>query len=186
MVRINQTAKPLSRARLGVMVCMLLSFAARLWHYWGFWGDGYPLWIWGAQIVLPLLACLGFAASMLAPGRLGIHLSILPALMGVTFFMAKASFFTTWHMLVCHTLYTLVGGLYCFTIMGMVRSVRWLQLSVALPLAFHVVMDVVRLVRDGMNFFAFLSELSVLLIMAGLLFASVAIAQMPPHPEDVE
>jgi len=183
MEHMNQT---LSRARLGAMICMLLSFAARLWHYWGFWGDGYPLWIWGAQIVLPLLACLGFAAAMLFPGRRGIFLSILPALMGITFFMAKACFFETWHMLLCHTLYTVVGGLYCFTIMGMVRSVRWLQVSVAAPLAFHVVMDIVQVIRDGTTLQAFLPELSVLLIMAGLLFASFAVEQMPPHPEDVE
>lgn len=136
-----------------------------------------------AQVVLPVGACLLFAASVLLLGRRALWASAFPAFLGVLFFILKAQDFVWWHRLLCTILYLAVAVLYGLTAFGF--PIRKLLLPLfGLPLAFHLLVEDLFLRGPDYTAGQWLQEISVLCIMAALLAAAAAMkpARAPERP----
>ncbi len=164
--------KPLALTAFFLMLC---SAGARIAAYWGFWQGGYdPLTLW-ALIALPLSCNLLCALFMWLFGRTELGLTLIPIWLGCAFFIIKAASFAWWHQVLCTLLYLLVGNLYALTMLGNIKDTIYLKLVFALPLAFHICQDIFLIILDGFVLFDFLTELSVLFVMASLLCTAFVI-----------
>lgn len=155
------------------LVLMLLSAGFRAIYYLRFYMGAFDVLTVGGHILLPLLCNLCFAAFLPTLGQGRIGWTALPVWLGCLFFIIKATGFATWHMLLCCLLYLLVGVLYSLTVLGKLPN-RWPALLVfGLPLLFHIVSDL--FFAAPRPFPAWMLEISVLLVMASLLFAILAL-----------
>ena len=118
---------------------------------------------------LPLCACALFIVCLLLCGGRALWLSFFPLLMGVAFFILRATDFAWWHMLLCTLLYLLVAALYGAAVFSLMPVKKLLVPLFALPLLFHIFVQDMVLQRGTMTAPLWLQEGSVLCIMAGLL-----------------
>ena len=164
---------------------MTMSIVFRIVGCWGLWNDRFFA---ITQILLPVSACLLFILILRFLGDVAFPATILPMLMGMAFFIIKAfSFESMLHMVLCIALYVLVAVLYSCTVLGIIRT-KWLLVPLfALPFLYHVFVEDLAALRDTANPVLFsegMQELSVLAIMLGLLFTSLAIKKRKPPLEE--
>lgn len=131
------------------------------------------------HLMLPLLSAALFVAVVLFLGRTHAWLTSVSVLLGVVFFIVKAlTFDTLVHTVLCIGLYLLVLALYSLTIFGIIPTKKLLYPLFTLPLLYHIfVEDMKRYVfaEPPVPFLEWLPEISVLLIMGGLLCLSVGL-----------
>lgn len=151
-----------------------LSAILRLWHYLA--GPMTPMIFW-VHLLLPVLAAIIFLAGMAMGGKWAKAAVILATVLGVVFFIIKATTFAPWHQALCTVLYLAVLVLFSATILGLLPTKKLLYPLFGLPLMYHI------LVEDTQYYFFadppvpvwyWMPEISVLCIMAGLLCLSVS------------
>lgn len=162
----------LERSSAWAQVCiifMLLSAIFRLFGVWGMWEDEFFR---NTQILLPLCFNLLYALFVFLFGKRGFFMSIIPALMGVAFFIIKALGFDSWlHTVLCIILYLAGAVIYSGTVLGFIRTKWLLPLLAGLPFLYHIFIEDLARLRDTVNPMTLsegLQELSVLCIMAAL------------------
>ncbi len=136
------------------------------------------------QEVLPVIACILFAASLLTDAGDRLYRTAVPVALGCVFFAVKAAGFSPGHRLFCWGLYLVTAGLYYATVRHGLN--KWLFGGVVgCALAYHsVVEDAVQ--RRFLQLYTtpravwtphwwhFLAELTVLMTMTALLLAAVS------------
>ena len=148
---------------------MLCAAAVRCFAYLG--GD-YGIWFTLSQIILPFLTIFIF---IVAAALRNLLISAVAVFLGVLFFIFKAlTFDSLLHTILCIVLYLLVLSLYCLTVIGVIKTKIPLVLAFALPLAEHVVQDIIEIIL-GADINGYLPELSVLLIMGALLCVALGL-----------
>ena len=166
------------------VILMALAIVFRVIGCWGLWNDREYL---ITQIALPIAAGLLFILLALLCGKKLIWITIVPVAMGVAFFVLKAlTFENTVHMLLCIVLYVVILILYFCTTFSIIRTKWFLVLAFGLPFLYHIFVEDLAALRDTANpvtFAAGMQEMSVLCIMLGLFFFSLA---MKKHVKDQE
>lgn len=131
------------------------------------------------HLLLPVLAAGVFFAVVLR--RLTVEYTALGVLFGVVFFIIKAlSFPSRLHTILCIILYLTVLGLYSATVFGLLPTKKLLYPLFGLPLLYHIFVEDMKLyvlAEPRVPYFEWLPEISVLLIMAGLLCISLGLEQ---------
>ena len=163
------------------VVLMLLSAVFRLIGCWGMFSDKFFA---ITQIALPLSCNLLFMLILLTMGKRFFSATAFPVVLGVLFFIIKATTFDSWvHMLLCILLYLLVAVLYCATVFGSVPSKWPLVVLFTLPFLYHVCIEDVARLKDTVNPMSFaegMQEMSVLCIMLALICTSLAMKKKKP------
>ena len=133
------------------------------------------------HLLLPILAAVTFFAVVLT--HRPVEYTALGVLFGVVFFIIKSlSFASRLHTILCIILYLTVLGLYSATVFGLLPTKKLLYPLFGLPLLYHIFVEDMKLyvfADPPVPFFEWLPEISVLLIMAGLLCLSVAMKKKP-------
>lgn len=153
----------------------LLSAILRLWHYLP--GQMTPMIFW-VHLILPVWASVVFLIGIAVGGRWAKGGIILATVLGVIFFIIKATTFAPWHQASCTILYLGVLVLFCGTLLGFLPTKKLLYPLFGLPLVYHIFVE-----DTQYYFFAdppvpvwdWMPEISVLCIMAGLLCLSVSL-----------
>lgn len=129
------------------------------------------------HLLLPVLAAVTFFAVVLR--RKPAEYTALGVLFGVVFFIIKAfTFASSLHTILCVILYLTVLGLYSATVFGVIPTKKLLYPLFGLPLLYHIFVEDMQLyvfAEPPVPFFEWLPEISVLLIMAGLLCISLGL-----------
>jgi hypothetical protein len=127
--------------------------------------------------LLPVLAAVTFFFVVLK--GLPAEYTALGVLFGVVFFMVKAfTFATRLHTVLCLILYLTVLCLYSATVFGVIPTKKLLYPLFWLPLLYHIFVEDMQLyvfAEPPVPYFEWLPEISVLLIMAGLLCISIGL-----------
>lgn len=130
------------------------------------------------HLLLPILAALTFFAVVLRFPRRA-ELTAIGVLFGVVFFIIKAfTFASRLHTVLCVILYLTVLCLYSATVFGCIPTKKLLYPLFGLPLLYHIFVEDLQLyvfAEPPVPFFEWLPEISVLLIMAGLLCISLGL-----------
>lgn len=157
--------------------CLLMAAAAllRLGYYLPRKMDLFTLLV---QLLLPVLASCAFLLGMTMGGKRAKAGVLAALILGVTFFLIKATTFSPLHQALCTLLYLTVLALFSATLLGFLPTKKLLYPLFGLPLLFHIFVE-----DPGKYFFAdppvpvwdWLPEISVLCIMAGLLSLSVSL-----------
>ena len=128
--------------------------------------------------LLPVLAAITFFVVVLRHSTHAEY-SALGVLFGVVFFIIKAfTFASKIHTILCVMLYLLVLTLYSATVFGLLPTKKQLYPLFGLPLLYHIFVEDMQLyvfAQPPVPFFQWLPEISVLLIMAGLLCISLGL-----------
>lgn len=155
-------------------LCMALSAGIRLFY---FIRTGCTPWEFVFHLMLPILSALLFVYVVVFAGRERLGLTTLSVLLGVVFFIVKALTFTTLiHTLLCIGLYLVVLILYTLTLFGRIPTKKLLYPLFSFPLLYHIFVEDMKLyilATPPVPFLEWLPEISVLLIMTGLLCLSV-------------
>ena len=167
-------------------VLMLLSAMFRIIGCWGFWKTrtecfGYM------QVLLPIVCNIAFAAIILYCGEKHFSLTLIPVLMGVVFFIVKATDMKVFPMLVCVIVSVLAGVIYFATVFGIVKTKWPLTAVFGVPLLYQLIFrdGATLLVKENsMTMDEFIPELSILCILISLLL--VVFAMQKRKPEEVE
>jgi hypothetical protein len=129
------------------------------------------------HLLLPILAAVTFFTVV--QRGLPAEYTALGVLFGVVFFMIKAFTFATMiHTVLCLILYMTVLCLYSATVFVIVPTKKLLYPLFGLPLLYHIFVEDMKLyvfAESPVPFFDWLPEISVLLIMAGLLCISLGL-----------
>lgn len=129
------------------------------------------------HLLLPVLAAVTFFTVVLK--GLPAEYTALGVLFGVVFFMVKAfTFATRLHTVLCLILYLTVLFLYSATVFGLIPTKKLLYPLFGLPLLYHIFVEDMQLyvfAEPPVPYFEWLPEISVLLIMAGLLCISIGL-----------
>ena len=133
------------------------------------------------QGALPILACLLYLVLVPVCGKQALWTTFIPVLLGVIFFISKATGFVWWHQLLCTALYLLVAVLYGLTVFGILPTQKLLIPLFGLPLFYHLVIQDLITNLTVYTLQDWIKEGSVLCIMAALLCLSIAMAK---NPED--
>ena len=120
---------------------------------------------------------------ILRMGEKHFSLTFIPVLLGVVFFIIKATGFdSVLHTVLCIILYMLVAGIYFSTVFGIIGT-KWLLLPLfGLPFLYHVFVDDLSTIlgsNGAMTLEEWLPELSVLCIMLSLFFICFAMKEFP-------
>jgi len=159
-------------ARAAAML-MLLSGIIRILYYKHFFHAEVDIALFFGQIILPLLCVFGFALFAFSNKTCP---TILPAILGCIFFIIKALAFEPLHMVLCISMYALLGVLYTITVLGILPNKVPLIFAFALPLIIHIGMDIYEFATFKNIIIAdYMPELSVILIMAALLVFSCSL-----------
>lgn len=153
---------------------LLLSALLRIWYFSA--GEMTPFIFW-IQLVLPVTAAGVFLLGMLLGPRWAKPASCVSVLLGVAFFILKATTFAPLHRILCTVLYCAVLLLYFLTVLGYLPTKKLLYPLFGLPLVYHVFVEDTKayfFAEPPVPVWHWLPEISVLLIMAGLLCLSVA------------
>lgn len=153
---------------------MLLSAILRLWYFLSGPMSPFVLWV---QLVLPVAAAVIFLAGMGLGSRWVKPASVISVILGVVFFILKATTFAPLHQTLCTILYCGVLVLYCLTVFGLLPTKKLLYPLFGLPLVYHILVEDTKLyffAQPPVPVWQWLPEISVLCIMAGLLCLSVA------------
>ena len=128
--------------------------------------------------LLPVLAAATFFLVVLRHSHRAEY-TALGVLLGVVFFIVKAfTFASKIHTILCVILYLLVLTLYSATVFGLLPTKKQLYPLFGLPLLYHIFVEDMQLyvfAQPPVPFFQWLPEISVLLIMAGLLCISLGL-----------
>ena len=131
------------------------------------------------HMILPVIAGLIYIAGVISEGKHGIEMTVAAVWIGIAFFIIKAfMLFTPLHRNLCTLLYITVFVLYTLTALGYMPTKKLLYPLFALPLLFHMFIEDTRdyvFADPPVPYFDWLPEISVLCIIASLLFASIAI-----------
>ena len=126
------------------------------------------------HLLLPILAAVTIFTVVLR--KAPAEYTALGVLFGVVFFMIKAfTFASKLHTFLCLILYLLVLLLYSATVFGLLPTKKLLYPLFGLPLLYHIFVEDMKLyvfAQPPVPYFEWLPEISVLLIMAGLLCIS--------------
>ena len=140
-------------------------------------------------IALPAGSCLLLALCILLLGKRGFFLSSLPVLLGVVFFIFKLINSTSWmHTVLCILLYLAIVIIYPATVFGWIRTKWLLPPLFGIPFVIHIARDLPRL-SDTVNpvtFSAGMQEMSMLCMMAALMFIGFGLKKHEPEPTVVE
>lgn len=130
------------------------------------------------HLLLPVLAAVTFFYVVLRC-REHAEYTALGVLFGVVFFIIKAfTFESTLHTVLCVILYLTVLTLYTATVFGHIPTKKLLYPLFGLPLLYHIFVEDMQLymfAEPPVPYFQWLPEISVLLIMAGLLSISLGL-----------
>jgi len=133
-------------------------------------------------LLLPAAAALSFAWILLRQGKKHLHLTIWSVLMGVIFFIIKATTFPSMlHTILCILLYLIVLCVYSLTILGVFPTKKLLYPLFGLPLIYHIFVEDLQIYifADPMPiFWEWLPEISVLCIMGALFSAAFAMKKV--------
>ena len=133
------------------------------------------------HLLLPILAAVTFFVVVLK--GMPAEYTALGVLFGVVFFIIKAfTFASKLHTFLCVILYLLVLSLYSATVFGLLPTKKLLYPLFGLPLVYHIFVEDMQLyvfAEPPVPCFEWLPEISVLLIMAGLLCLSIAMKKKP-------
>lgn len=147
-------------------VSAVFMFIAAIVRAIAYYGGEYDAFFTATQIILPFVTVIIFIFAAL---KQNLILSAAAVLLGVVFFIIKSlGFESVIHTVLCIMLYLLVLALYILTIFGIIKTKIPLILAFALPLAEHIIQDIIEIAL-GADISAYLPELSVLMIMASLL-----------------
>ncbi|MEA5038705.1 MAG: hypothetical protein VB086_02585 [Clostridiaceae bacterium] len=130
------------------------------------------------HILLPLSCNFLFALLLPLYGKTALWTTAIPVVLGCLFFSLKSKTFSRKHKLLCRLLYLAVAALYTCTVTGLIPTARLLILLFGLPLLYHLFVEdlsIFRLSDPPLSLQDWLPEISVILIMASLLSASLAI-----------
>ena len=166
---------------LALVACgfFLLSAILRLWHYLA--APMTPMIFW-VHLLMPVSAAAVFLLGMATGGKWAKSGVLLATILGVAFFIIKATTFAPWHQALCTILYLAVLVLFCGTLLGFLPTKKLLYPLFGLPLVYHI------LVEDTQYYFFadppvpvwyWMPEISVLCIMAGLLCLSISLKVYP-------
>ncbi len=165
------------------VVLMLLSAVFRLLGCWNGFSDKFFA---ITQIALPLSCNLLFILILMTMGKRFFSLTSVPVVLGVIFFIIKATGFESWvHMLLCILLYVVIALVWCATVYGVIPTKWPLVPLFALPFLYHVCIEDVARLRDTVNPISFaegMQEMSVLCIMLALLCTALAMKKKKPAP----
>ena len=129
------------------------------------------------HLLLPILAAATIFTVVLR--KAPAEYTALGVLFGVVFFMIKAfTFASKLHTVLCLILYLTVLCLYSATVFGIVPTKKLLYPLFGLPLLYHIFVEDMKLyvfAQPPVPYFEWLPEISVLLIMAGLLCISLGL-----------
>ena len=169
------------RHPVAITSCLLMAAAAllRLGYYLPREMDLFTLLV---QLLLPVLAACAFLLGMALGGRQAKAGVLTALVLGVAFFLIKATTFSPLHQALCTLLYLTVLALFSATLLGFLSTKKLLYPLFGLPLLFHIFVE-----DPGKYIFAnppvpvwdWLPEISVLCIMAGLLSLSVCLECTP-------
>ena len=144
--------------------------------------------------LLFLGSCLLYGLSLLLFGRKWLWVTIGPFVLGVMTFVARLFTYDNLlqvevsipRMLISILFYLIITALYSATVCGGLRGKWLLVLLFLFPLAGHVVFDIIPAFRQGasLSVSQILAELSVLVVLIGMVFASLAMKHTVPAPAD--
>ena len=165
------------------VVLMLLSAVFRLLGCWSGFSDKFFA---ITQIALPLSCNLLFILVLMTMGKRFFSFTSVPVVLGVVFFIIKATGFESWvHMLLCILLYVVIALVWCATVYGVIPTKWPLVPLFALPFLYHVCIEDVARLKDTVNPMSFaegMQEMSVLCIMLALFCTSLAMKKKKPAP----
>ena len=166
---------PSQPAALVSMLLMALSAVVRCVYFALVGGTAAELFV---HLVLPVAAAVWLIGVILLLGRTHLSLSSVSVLLGVVFFMIKATTFESRvHTALCTVLYVGVLLLFSLTVFGIIPTKKLLYPLFSLPLLYHVFVEDVQiyiLAEPQPPFIEWLPEISVLMIMGSLLSLSIA------------
>lgn len=165
------TRHPAARLACGFFA---VSAIVRLWHYLPGDMDAVTLWV---HLVMPVAAAVIFLAGMALGGDWAKRGAIAATVLGVAFFIIKATGFEPLHQTLCTILYMAVLVLFGSTVLGLLPTKRLLYPLFGLPLIYHILVEDTQLyffAQPPVPVWEWMPEISVLCIMAGLLSLSVA------------
>lgn len=158
------------------VICMAFCIALRIFYYTV---KGFNAFEFLTLLFLPLLSAVIFIAVVLFLGESHAAATSVSVLLGVVFFIIKAfSFESAVHTALCIILYIAVLVIYTLTIFGIIPTKKLLYPLFGLPLLYHIFVEDMQLyilAKPPVPFIEWLPEISVLLIMSGLLFLSLAL-----------
>lgn len=170
---IVEKTNPFSKASV---LCMTLCILIRIFYFSVTGAEFTELLV---HLFLPLASAVIFIITVIFLGERHSNLTILSVALGVLFFIIKAfSFESKIHTALCIILYIGVIVLYSLTLLGIIPTKKLLYPLFGLPLVYHIFVEDMKLyvfAEPKVPFVEWLPEISVLLIMAGLLFISVAL-----------
>ncbi|MDO4989552.1 MAG: hypothetical protein Q4E45_03505, partial [Eubacteriales bacterium] len=170
----------------GAMILLVFAALFQVIGRWGQWNNRIDAIM---LIALPAGSCLLLALCILLLGKRGFFLSSLPVLLGVVFFIFKLINSTSWmHTVLCILLYLAIVIIYPATVFGWIRTKWLLPPLFGIPFVIHIARDLPRL-SDTVNpvtFSAGMQEMSILCIMAGLMFIGFGLKKQEPEPAVVE
>ena len=166
-----------SRHPATVTACVLFSVSAmlRLWHYLPGEPEADVLWL---HVVLPVTAAAIFLVGIWAGGSWAKPGVIGATVLGVAFFIIKATTFAPLHQALCTVLYLTVLVLFCATVLGLLPTKKLLYPLFGLPLVYHILVEDTQayfFAKPPVPVWFWMPEMSVICIMAGLLSLSFAL-----------
>ncbi len=156
-------------------IFFLASALIRLWHYSAAVLTSEILWI---HVVMPVSAAFLFLAGMALGGKWAKAGVITATVLGVAFFIIKATGFTPLHQTLCTILYITVLVLFISTVLGLLPTKKLLYPLFGLPLIYHIIVEDTQkyfFARPPVPVWEWMPEISVLCIMAGLLCFSIGL-----------
>lgn len=158
------------------VICMLVCIVLRIFYYTV---KGFDTFEFITLLLLPLLSAVIFIAIVLFFGKTYAAATSVSVFLGVVFFIIKSfSFESVIHTALCIILYIVVLVLYTLTIFGIIPTKKLLYPLFGLPLLYHIFVEDMKLyilAEPPVPFLEWLPEISVLLIMSGLLFITIVL-----------
>ena len=170
----------------GAMILLVFAALFQVIGRWGQWNDRIDAIV---LIALPAASCLLLALCVLLFGKKGFFLSSIPVLMGVVFFIFKLFSSTSWvHTVLCILLYLAIVIVYPATVFGWIRTKWLLPPLFGVPFAIHIARGFAKLTAmpDAITFSAGMQEMSMLCMMAALMFIGFGLKKHEPEPTVVE
>jgi len=175
------TLNPQGKMTRLALMCMMLSILVRVVYFSRVdMPHSYVL----IHLGLPLVSAVIFWTVVEFFYREYLAVASLSVLVGVVFFVFRifSLGLPTYHIGLCLCLYTLVLVLFVLTVFGVIPTKKLLYPLFGLPLFYHIFIEDMKkyvFAQPPVPFVEWLPEISVLLIMAGLLFLSIAMKKKP-------
>jgi len=173
--RLDVTIDP--KCIMSKIACALFFISAflRIWHYGAPAIDTFTRWV---QLIMPVSAAVVFLLGMALGGNAAKPAVTAATVIGVAFFIIKATTFEPLHQALCTVLYTAVLVLFTATLWGLLPTKILLYPLFGLPLLYHIFVEDTKLyffAEPPVPVWYWMPEISVLCIMAGLLCLSIGL-----------